>query len=83
MRGASAMQPAAPGHDKTDRVALRKGAGVDKSEAVNAERFWKMQEEEVPPEQVSSPSWSPVEAGACSPLASLSVVFPSLLQFEG
>lgn len=54
MRGASAMQPAAPGHDKTDRVALRKGAGVDKSEAVNAERFWKMQEEEVPPEQVSS-----------------------------
>lgn len=52
MRGASAMQPSAPGHDKTDRVALRKGVGVEKSEAVNNERFWNLDESEVPPEQV-------------------------------
>lgn len=70
------MQPAAPGHDKTDRVALRKGVGVDKKEAVNTERFWNLDESDVPPDQVSCSSMRHLHFLMCPPKA----VFPSLFQ---
>lgn len=54
MRGVSAMQPAAAGHDRTGRVLLRKGTGLAKDEQMNSEQFWRRDTADVPPDQVRS-----------------------------
>lgn len=76
------MQPAAPGHDKTDRVALRKGVGVEQSEAVNNEKFWNLAESQVPPEQVCGACLAFWMTRSTETRSVLTALFPSLFQLQ-